>query len=93
MRNMKSTPDGNLVMAESGVNKVGLVLVGSKAVTFPLASRATPCGSHRTQGRCGSSMTSVVGGLFLIDLSTRRERHTRSSRGAREASLVLSRQR
>ena len=42
MRNMKSTPDGNLVMAESGVNKVGLVLVGSKAVTFPLASRATP---------------------------------------------------
>ena len=31
VRNMKSTPDGNLVMAESGVNKVGLVLVGSKA--------------------------------------------------------------
>jgi len=28
---MKSTPDGNLVMAESGVNKVGLVLVGSEA--------------------------------------------------------------
>jgi hypothetical protein len=28
---MKATPDGNLVMAESGVNKVGLVLVGSKA--------------------------------------------------------------
>ena len=31
VRNMKATPDGNLVMAESGVNKVGLVLVGSKA--------------------------------------------------------------
>jgi hypothetical protein len=30
VRNMKSTPDGNLVMAESGVNKVGLVLVGAK---------------------------------------------------------------
>src|SRR3989449_109397 len=30
VRNMKSTRDGNLVIAESGVNKVGLVLVGSK---------------------------------------------------------------
>jgi virginiamycin B lyase len=27
VRNMKSTPDGNLVMAESGVNKIGLVTV------------------------------------------------------------------
>jgi virginiamycin B lyase len=32
VRNMKSTPDGNLVIAESGVNKVGLVLVGKNAV-------------------------------------------------------------
>jgi virginiamycin B lyase len=31
VRNMKATSDGNLVIAESGVNKVGLVLVGSKA--------------------------------------------------------------
>ena len=31
VRNMKATPDGNLVMAERGVNKVALVLVGSKA--------------------------------------------------------------
>src|SRR5437899_961741 len=30
VRNMTSTRDGNLVIAESGVNKVGLVLVGSK---------------------------------------------------------------
>ena len=30
VRNMKATRDGNLVIAESGVNKVGLVLVGSK---------------------------------------------------------------
>ncbi len=28
VRNMKATPDGNLVIAESGVNKVGLVQVG-----------------------------------------------------------------
>ena len=32
VRNMKSTPDGNLVIAESGVNKVGLVLVGKNGV-------------------------------------------------------------
>ena len=31
VRNMKATRDGNLVIAESGVNKVGLVLVGSKS--------------------------------------------------------------
>jgi len=31
VRNMKATPDGNLVIAESGVNKVGLVLVGKNA--------------------------------------------------------------
>ncbi len=31
VRNMKTTPDGNLVMAESGVNRVGLVMVGSRA--------------------------------------------------------------
>ena len=31
VRNMKPTSDGNLAIAESGVNKVGLVLVGSKA--------------------------------------------------------------
>ena len=30
VRNMKATRDGNLTIAESGVNKVGLVLVGSK---------------------------------------------------------------
>ena len=30
VRNMKSTPDGNLVMAESGINKIGLVQVGTK---------------------------------------------------------------
>ena len=27
--NMKATPDGNLAIAESGVNKVGLVVVGN----------------------------------------------------------------
>jgi virginiamycin B lyase len=31
VRNMKSTPDGNLVMAESGVNKVALVTVNGKS--------------------------------------------------------------
>ena len=28
IRNMKSTPDGKLVIAESGVNQVGLVEIG-----------------------------------------------------------------
>jgi hypothetical protein len=28
---MKATPDGNLVIAESGVNKVGLIQVGRSA--------------------------------------------------------------
>src|SRR5438046_9302306 len=31
VRNMKATADGNLAIAESGVNKVGQILVGSKA--------------------------------------------------------------
>jgi virginiamycin B lyase len=31
VRNMKATPDGNLVIAESGVNKIGLVQVGQVA--------------------------------------------------------------
>ena len=31
VRNMKATPDGNLVIAESGVNKVGLIQIGRSA--------------------------------------------------------------
>ena len=30
VRNIKTTPDGNIVMAESGVNKIALVEVGGR---------------------------------------------------------------
>ena len=30
VRNIKATPDGNIVMAESGVNKIALVEVGGR---------------------------------------------------------------
>ena len=41
VRNIKTTDDGNIVMAESGVNKIALVEVG-EAATAPRRTRCSP---------------------------------------------------